>query len=290
VGDVMVGVDGSVPSRHALRWAAAVARAKGVPLRVVAAWQYPSSTTPLFSLSEQPDPDEMVVLAREHLAAVVEEELGALGGEADALQLELEVHKGPAGRVLIKQAREAEVSMVVVGARGLGGFRGMLLGSVSQQCVEQSPCTVVVIRGEEGSGAVERPARVLLGVDGSEGADGAMRWTLDLARDVGAEVVVAHVPGPGATAAVLQQARKLVQEVWCDPLRHAGVRHSSVVEAGDPRVVLSHLAEREVAGLIVVGTRGLGPLRSLLVGSVASHLVRHASRPVAVVPPKGPRT
>lgn len=285
MGDVMIGVDGSVPSRHALRWAAAVARAKGVRLRAVSAWQYPSSSTPLFSLTEQPDPDQMAELARTALAAVVEEELGGHAHEID-----LEVHKGPAGRVLIEQARDAGVSMVVVGARGLGGFRGMLLGSVSQQCVEQLPCPVVVIRGDEEPGAPELPARVLVGADGSEGADEAMRWALDLARDIAAEVVVAHVPGPGATTAVLRQAQELVQQVWCEPLRSAGVRHSSVVEAGDPRAALGQVAEREGAALIVVGTRGLGPLRSLFVGSVASHLVRHATRPVVVVPPPGPRS
>lgn len=280
MGDVMVGVDGSGPSRHALRWAAAMARARGVRLRAVSAWQYPSSSAPLFSLTEHPEPDEMAELARAALVAVVEEELGA---EAD--HVDPEVHKGPAGRVLIKQVRDGEVSMVVVGARGLGGFRGMLLGSVSQQCVEQLPCPVVVIRGGDAPGEPALPARLLVGADGSASAAEALRWTIDVARDIGAEVVVAHVPGPGATAAVLRQAQELVQEVWCEPLRSAGVRHSSVVEAGDPRAALSHLAEREGAGLIVVGTRGMGPLRSLLVGSVASHLVRHAGQPVVVVPP-----
>lgn len=139
VGRIVVGVDGSAGSLAALRWAAAEARVRKANLEVVVAWQYPAlSTIPAFGVL--PPADEMATDAKQGLADLLRDE-----GLLDDPDLEITeaVIQGSAGSALIGAATGAD--LLVVGSRGHGGFTGLLLGSVSQQCVTHAPCPVVVI-------------------------------------------------------------------------------------------------------------------------------------------------
>jgi nucleotide-binding universal stress UspA family protein len=78
--------------------------------------------------------------AEGHLADAVDEVRAISKG----LDVTTEAVEGQAAAVLLHAARDAD--LLVVGSRGLGGFRGLLLGSVSQQCVDHAPCPVVVVR------------------------------------------------------------------------------------------------------------------------------------------------
>jgi nucleotide-binding universal stress UspA family protein len=208
------------------------------------------------------------------LRALVREELGA-----GADQVEVEAGRGPAAPVLLGAAARAEADMLVLGARGLGGFAGLLLGSVSQECVEHSPCPVVVLRGEQG--APDGP--IVIGLDGSEGAARALAWTIDLAQATGSDIVAVHAPGIGANNATVEAAKQSLEE-WCAPIRQRGLTHEIRVECDDARTALANAADATDASLLVVGTRGLGAVRGLLLGSVAGYIVRYATRPVAAVP------
>ena len=137
---IVVGVDGSEGARTALRFALQEARLRGADVRVVAAWHGPAS---MYG-GELVPPDPALVA---HLGAVarraVELALEAAGDLADGIALETVVQEGPAARVLLDAAHDAD--LLVVGSRGLGGFRGLLLGSVSQQCAHHASCPVVIV-------------------------------------------------------------------------------------------------------------------------------------------------
>lgn len=140
--------------------------------------------------------------------------------------------------------------------------------------------------------------RIVVGIDGSAGANRALQWAISLARRTGAEIVAAHIAQPipyefagfGFVAPVAvpnweAEARGQFQDEWCLPLRKAGIPFRSVFEEGNPGPQLVEIAKREGAGLIVTGTRGLGAVREAILGSVSHYLVQHAEVPVVVVPP-----
>jgi nucleotide-binding universal stress UspA family protein len=132
----VAGVDGSPQSREALGWAIKEAELRGGRVVAVTAWEFPPLATGL----------EVVSMEREAFANaathVLDVAVGALSVSDVPVQT-LVAHGSPA-KVLIEAAEGADV--VVVGSRGLGGFAGLLLGSVSAHLVHHCPCTVVVIR------------------------------------------------------------------------------------------------------------------------------------------------
>lgn len=134
---ILVGVDCSPHSAAALRWGVRDAAARGVPVVVVRAWSYLDQP----GGKKEFDPDWSAEKAKAQLEAFVSETLGD-----EAAGVECEVINDLPARALLDAAEDA--STVVVGARGLGGVKGLLLGSVSRQVVERAPCTVVVARDE----------------------------------------------------------------------------------------------------------------------------------------------
>ncbi len=138
---VVVGIDGSGQSMEALRFAASEARFRHVPLRVVHAVGVPM--TDAWTVGAVADPEPFVSVGR-HL---VDGALTAVGSDLEGLDVEQVVEVGSAVSVLIDHASDDD--LVVVGSRGRGGFKGLLLGSVSQQLVLHAPCPVVVVRGGE---------------------------------------------------------------------------------------------------------------------------------------------
>jgi nucleotide-binding universal stress UspA family protein len=146
---IVVGVDGSEASKEALRWALEESRLRRSELRAVYAWLYPQIGGRGYIPPELLDPDLLRETAQERLDALVAE----VAGESPGVELEGVVREGPAAKVLTEAAEEAE--LLVVGSRGHGGFAGLLLGSVSQQCTQHAPCPVVVVR-PRAHGAEER--------------------------------------------------------------------------------------------------------------------------------------
>ncbi|MFC9329253.1 universal stress protein [Kitasatospora sp. NPDC057015] len=133
---VVVGVDGSPSSRAALRWAQRQARLEDCSVEAVAAWDHPPMSG--WGLSV-PGP-EIEDAARLALADTVKREQ-----DPTLPPVRQRTECGHPADVLLRAARGAH--LLVVGSRGLGGFTGTLLGSVSRHCVEHAPCPVVVVRG-----------------------------------------------------------------------------------------------------------------------------------------------
>lgn len=136
-GRVIVGSDGSESSRRAVRWAAEEARCRGAVLEVVHAW----------TLLGQPhdgtfDPNYGEAEARQ----LLDGELDTLGDALDGIEVERTVVCDLGAPALIDAGKRAD--LLVVGSRGRGGFRGLLLGSVSSQVVQHAPCPVAIIPDE----------------------------------------------------------------------------------------------------------------------------------------------
>jgi len=137
---IVVGVDGSDASMDALLWARREAFAHGATLHVVSAWSYP-----IQGILPQPVGStviEQLIQATEELIQDMLEKVQV--DHHDEVETTTAVGRGAPAQVLITASRDAD--LMVVGARGLGGFKGLLLGSVSQQCVQHAPCPVVVVR------------------------------------------------------------------------------------------------------------------------------------------------
>ena len=136
---IVVGIDGSQCSREALRFAADEATLRGAQLRVVCAWQVPTMLYPAAGFTAALDPAAFEGYARDSAGEVV----GAVLGAGSGIEHELVVRQGNPAHVLLEES--AEAAMLVLGSRGHGGFVGLLLGSVSQQCAAHSKAPVVIV-------------------------------------------------------------------------------------------------------------------------------------------------
>jgi nucleotide-binding universal stress UspA family protein len=143
MAQIVVGVDGSEHSVDALRWAADEARLRGATLKVVA-----SFATPIMSTGYEvaaPDPSDLAAASNTMLGAAIDtiREEGVL----DGVDVVTEALEGHAGEQLIRLSADAD--LLVVGARGHGGFLGLLMGSVTTYVVNHAVCPVVVVRSAE---------------------------------------------------------------------------------------------------------------------------------------------
>jgi nucleotide-binding universal stress UspA family protein len=139
VSTVVVGVDGSEGSVEALRFALEEARIRGADLKAVNAWHIPPAVYGAGWAPASVDLDEYRKLAESALEKSLED-AGAAGSGVTVTSV---LQEGQPADVLCAEAETAD--LLVVGSRGLGGFRGLLLGSVSQQCAHHARCPVVVV-------------------------------------------------------------------------------------------------------------------------------------------------
>jgi nucleotide-binding universal stress UspA family protein len=134
-------VDGSETAELAVRWAASEARERGATVELVAAWEVPTNT---YGFGFAPLNEDVV----KGLVRAAEENIGAaldvVRAEAGDIEVDTTVREGQAAAVLLEASRNAD--LLVVGSRGMGGFRELLLGSVSQQCAHHATCPVVIVR------------------------------------------------------------------------------------------------------------------------------------------------
>lgn len=136
---IVVGVDGSEHAVRALRWAVEDARRRGVGLSVVHAVPFPFNLADPVLIPPPPEHDLRLAGLR-----VIDEALAEV--EADDLDVERTAVIGQAASVLCDAARDSE--LLVIGSRGLGGFKGLLVGSVAHQVVAHAPCPVVLVGPE----------------------------------------------------------------------------------------------------------------------------------------------
>jgi len=282
---IVVGVDGSESARKAAQWAAQEASLRKAGLTLVSAL-LPSVAASGFG------PGLPVSLdALEEIRQATQQHLDELAASLQAPDITTQIEIGSPSGVLL-QASEAAL-MIVIGSRGLGGFRGLMLGSVSTQVAAHADCPVAVIR-DVPDGA---EPKVVLGIDGSPAAQHAATFAFDMASRHGWSVqaihawdvpsydllVVPNAPIPVPLTETIDDEQRLAAELLAG-LRadHPEVPVEIEVLRETPAKALLQAGAR--AHLIVVGTRGHGQLMSALLGSVSSTVLHKATTPVVVVP------
>jgi nucleotide-binding universal stress UspA family protein len=282
---VVVGVDGSPPSQRALMWATAEAARRGVRLDVVHAWSTSSLIGP-----NQPflDPSLFESAARTVVDRAVDS-IAAVDPAPPSVNPVLV--EADAAAALLHAAEDAQ--LVVVGSRGHGGFAGLLLGSVSLHCVHHSPCSIAVIPPAWQS--IEHN-RVVVGVDGSESSQAALEWAIDAAAGRGARLDVVNAfdyprlatpigPLAGVDFDELEkESCTLLDRMVESALGPAVARPPAVAQITSPGSATRALLETaRDADVLVVGSRGRGNLRGLLLGSVSQQCIHYSTCPVVVV-------
>ena len=136
---IVVGIDGSHGAVEALKFAIEEARVRGAEVKAVSAWEVPASAYGMGVVPIPVDPSAYEKIAQSALDKTLEE----AGASAASVSVTPILHKGHPADVLVAEARGAD--LLVVGSRGLGGFKGLLLGSVSQQCAHHATCPVAIV-------------------------------------------------------------------------------------------------------------------------------------------------
>ena len=210
-----------------------------------------------------------------------------------------EAYAGSPAWEVIKEADKWEPDLIVVGSQGRSALGRFVLGSVSQKNVTEARCSVRVGRSRTGSGGL--PLRVLVGVDGSPGAERAVRAVAKREWPSGTEISVIAVEDPTvpvALGSLIPQVAEWIGEgeegerQWvqkmadasADDLRGEELDVSTVVREGDPKHVLVDEAKRRGADCIFVGSTGFSNrLERFLLGSVSAAVVNRAHCSVEVV-------
>jgi nucleotide-binding universal stress UspA family protein len=139
---IVVGIDGSDGAARALRFAAQEASLRGTDLRIVAVWNIPAA----YYAGEAMAPSIPVEQFERSMRAIAERQADECLDNYPNLETSLVVAEGTPSQVLVEKSERAD--MLVVGSRGLGGFRGLMLGSVGHQCAHHANCPVVIVPHE----------------------------------------------------------------------------------------------------------------------------------------------
>ncbi|NES12814.1 MULTISPECIES: universal stress protein [Micromonospora] len=263
---VVVGVDGSPEATRALRQAVRAAVWRRLPLRVVHAFIWPLFNVPLDQPKFGP-PESGLRNQAERLARDAAEQARA---EAPGIEVTAVVVDGAPAPVLAGEAETA--TMVVIGNRGLGGFSGLLLGSVALQVTPHAASPVLVVRGEPDQGGP-----VVVGMDGSPHSAIAVGLAFEEAHLRRTTLRAIHAGGELGRSAARLLTDSLTQ--WAD--RYPEVPVEQLQSTDQPAAALVHAARD--AQLVVVGARGRGGFTGLLLGSVSQAVLYHAPCPVAIV-------
>jgi nucleotide-binding universal stress UspA family protein len=209
-------------------------------------------------------------------------------------KVKAEVSVGSPASVIIEKADEWKPDLIVLGAHGRSALGRFFFGSVSQKVLHEANCAVrVACRREE---EPDRPVRLIIGFDGSEGAEEAVRAVTARNWPADCETRVVYAAWPSLdfaprplvgqiadwTAHEDLRIRKMVDAVVSD-LNAAGLQTTTVIKAEEPKQLLISEAESWGADCIFVGARGLGTLERMRLGSVSSAIAARAHCSVEVV-------
>jgi nucleotide-binding universal stress UspA family protein len=282
---VLAGVDGSERALDAVRWAAREARRRGVGLRLVTVSPWTEGRDFEFggAPATAPEQHRATLNDLDHAMAVAHD-------AADTVEIDRAILAGfPPARLRLESGR---VALVVLGDRGLGGVKGMWVGSVAGSVVAGAHCPVVVARGPGPSELLDF-AEVVVGVDDSPAAEAAIEFAFGAADTREASLTAVHswhdrlldsAPFPMLNVhSARAEARELLSqrlEGW--PEKYPSVPVRQVVTNDPPAQVL--LERSAKARLLVVGTHGRGRVVGDLLGSVSQTVIHRANCPVAVIP------
>ena len=294
----LIAIDGSTESAFGVELAASLAWPSGAELQVLTVlpseteriggpWLAGVAYVPSDVTRDGLRTDGAALLER---AAAPLRELG--------LDVTTRLIEGRAASVIVDTARDIGADLVVLGARGHGAIEEAFLGSVSAEVVDQAPCAVLVARGPIAE-------RILIGTDGSDVAMSAAQFVggcglfrhshvrVVHAVDVNPTWWLGYVPSDGtyaldSYASIAAEGHRRggdVTAAMAARLRADGLSASTVTVEGHAAAAIIHEARSWRADLVVVGTRGNGLLKRLLLGSTARSVMHHAGASVLITRP-----
>lgn len=288
---VVVAVDGSLASLAAVRWGANTAMKRGVPLRLAASY-----TMPQFLYAEGMVPPQELF---DDLQTETMDKIEAARAEAEKVAPDIEIlhtlAEGSPIDMLLELSKD--VTMIVMGSRGLGGLSGMVMGSVSAAVVSHAQCPVVVVREDLDEAYKYGP--VVVGVDGSGVSQKAIEYAFAEADARGCELIAVHtwmdmqIQASLAGLSAAQQQWETVEQEQHMLLGHrlAGfaeqypdVKVTKIVTRDRPVRALADAALG--AQLLIVGSHGRGGFKGMLLGSTSRALLQSTPCPMMVVRPQ----
>jgi nucleotide-binding universal stress UspA family protein len=286
---VVVGVDHSYAGRAAIEYAADLASSRRLPLRLVHAVE--ASQYPMRPIMGSTFDVEKAI--RRSAERVVEDSCEVLRIVYPTLDVTAVLRDGWATETLLDESQHAHT--VVVGSRGSGGFTDLVMGSTAMHVAAHAACPVVAVPDPpDGEG---RRKGIVVGVDGSGASESAIAYALETASVVNEPLLALHswydparsgagrmMPLTYDPADAVQEERLALAESmagWQEKFPDVTVDHQVVYGHPVPALVAAASAAR----LLVVGSRGRGALRSVVLGSVGHGVLHRATGPVAVVHP-----
>jgi nucleotide-binding universal stress UspA family protein len=287
---ILVATDGSTEAAEAVEWATHLPLPADTQVEVVNAVPWPlldqrvSKAAPEF---------------RKRAETVVEDARARIAKRWPAVSTR--ILDGDPRDAVIEAAWTSQADLIVVGARGLGAVASFLLGRVSLGIARHAPCPVLVCRG------APRPVRaVTVALDGSEDSRVALRyvagWPLPADSTLHLVGVVEPMRYPASAPEMISDALITAMQEYEDErtreiaqvltaaaaeLRPRVAAVSTATPVGSPAPAIVREAEQVKSDLLVVGARGLGHLKRMLLGSVSESVLRHAACPVLIVRRRG---
>jgi nucleotide-binding universal stress UspA family protein len=291
---ILLATDGSADAQLAEKVAVDLCARSGAQLHLVHAWLYVPAGTYPYSGITMAEVQRRFRADGEAILAASAERIARAGGTVTGQHLQL----GSPPAEIVALSEKLDADLVLLGSRGLGTVRRLVVGSVSDAVVHSAQRPTLVLRGGE---AGWPPARIVIGDDGSADADRAAKLGLALGRLYRAEaILVRTIPELPLVRWYEEGQRARIEKLYTDEAARA---HSALeanalrlasqdgsvpgvtVMGGDAAAVLLDVAESgPTPALIAVGCRGLGPLGRLRLGSVSTTILHAAHGPVLVVP------
>jgi nucleotide-binding universal stress UspA family protein len=286
---VLLAFDGSDDARAAAESLAQFPLPEPTALLVVSVVTLPHAAVDI------PQVREFNETLREHARRIVDEARALLAprfGDAEGW-----VREGDPRAELIAAAEQWHPDLIVIGARGLGAFKGFLLGSVSTTIVRRAACPVLVVKR-----TISALRSLVVAIDGSANSLAAARFVAGLPLHRGSRVRLLGVvepplyppstvemPSAALIAAFEEDARRRREELRGvlagleAPLHGKGPVVESAAVIGSPGREILAAANEPGVDLVVVGARGLGPMKRLVLGSVSERVLQHAPCSVLIV-------
>ncbi|GGL13693.1 universal stress protein [Sphaerisporangium melleum] len=283
-GLVTVAVDGSTSALAAVDWVADDAARSGKAVRVVHvrepwAGEYPFHRVEGFDQS-----------MTDYCEGVLAKAAARVAERAPGVKVTTELATGAVVERLKDESGRTDV--LVLGSRGMGGFTGLVVGSVGIGLAGHAAGPVVIVRGPLG----EEHGEIIVGVDGSPHSEAALEFAFEQAKLRGARLHAVHAWAMPAFSPLAAGYTDVFKDVFESATRQAGqwlaawrqehpeVTVAETVVCGHPTPALVEASEK--ADLVVVGSRGLGGFKGAVLGSVGHGVLHGAHCPVAIVRPR----